>query len=776
MKQSFFYTLLLTLLFWGAEMGAQTTRNEKNVSDSVDVLHYDLVMDLNHLSANQLVGCATVEMRLLEQEDSIALQLQGAMVDSVRINGVAVDFNYQMPLLFFPTSMIGVGDTFNCRVYYRSNGYVESYGWGGLHLDATLYYNLGVAFSDSPHNYGRTLFPCRDNFHDKATYYIHTTSPIGWTTQCTGVLDSAVVNSDGSQTTHWRIDNPLPTYLIGMAMADFHTVERMVEGYYGNYPATIAFRTEDSTRVASYFEMLDEVVSMYERCFGPYRWGRIGYVGTTKGSMEHATNIALVNDCIAAVDHELCISTTVHELGHAWFGNLVTCETTDEMWFNEGGATFTSEVAFEALFGKDYANDFYQNNLESVLRTTHITDGGYTALQGQTHEHVYGSTTYDKGGVVWHSLRGYLGDSLFYASMRQLFERNAFTSMNATAIRDSLSFYSATDLTDFFDFHVFSPGFQDFYVDSMMSVQQGGGYATTVALRQKLSNTTRYADGNRIPLTFVGADNRRVSQRVDFDGVSTQQTFLLPFEPKLVLVDFDRTFSDAVTSSEIALTSQSSTVTDEVTHFKVAPSQVNDTARLFVELHWSDPDLDGNPGIIRMAHHYWTVQGLMDESDVVRGFFGYGASGQFDRDLLHGSASRDSVRLLYRRSSSAPWQVVSAQTAGAYMLTKKMAMGEYTVAIVDESLLNIASADRKGVDVNIYPCPNDGGFKVDVDGYNGTIDVQVFDLGGHLVASYENCPVGFMIQSQLPTGSYVVKISNRYRTVNHVQKMVVKNF
>jgi hypothetical protein len=76
--------------------------------------------------------------------------------------------------------------------------------------------------------------------------------------------------------------------------------------------------------VSQTFALLDNVVPMFEQCFGPYRWGRIGYIATPKGSMEHTNNIALVADFVSSMT-EPAQTTIAHELGHAWFGNLITC-------------------------------------------------------------------------------------------------------------------------------------------------------------------------------------------------------------------------------------------------------------------------------------------------------------------------------------------------------------------------------------------------------------------------------------------------------------------
>jgi len=131
------------------------------------------------------------------------------------------------------------------------------------------------------------------------------------------------------------------------------------------------------------------------------------------------------------------------------------------MWINEGGATFCEEIATEALYGKSAATDFYQNKLSTVLRTAHKDDAGWRSLSGMSRYYTYGTTTYQQGAMVWHSLRGLMGDTLFYACMNRLFRNCAFGNLDAASLRDSLSLYSGMDLTDFFDFHVFRPGFVD---------------------------------------------------------------------------------------------------------------------------------------------------------------------------------------------------------------------------------------------------------------------------------------------------------------------------
>ena len=420
---------MLALLMCCAAVQAQT-------ADSVDVLHYSLQLDLSN--GKPFRGDALLTVRLLRPCNEIGLNLSGN-VDSIKVNNIRTSGNN---ILHIPTAGIAAGDTFTVAIAYRGSGHVESYGFGGFHFDNDMSYNLGAAFGEALHPIGRAVFPCRDNFNDKSTYTISVKTKAGWTAECSGMLQSRSVDSDGCEHSVWNISHPVCTYLVGISQADYHRILDTVAGY----PLTIGYTTQDSTVTRNVYALLDAVVPKFEECFGPYLWGRIGYIGTAMGSMEHVNNIALARPAMASVS-QAGQSTIAHELGHAWFGNLVTCEEEGDMWINEGGASFTSEVAREATHGRRASNATYQQDLDNVLRTTHHTDNSYMPLHGMPNAYTYGSTTYDKGAMVWHSLRGYLGDSLFYASVRTLMERCAFGNIDAYRLRDSLSLYSGASTT-----------------------------------------------------------------------------------------------------------------------------------------------------------------------------------------------------------------------------------------------------------------------------------------------------------------------------------------
>src|SRR4051812_511852 len=104
-----------------------------------------------------------------------------------------------------------------------------------------------------------------------------------------------------------------------------------------------------------------------------------------------------------------------HELSHHWWGNLLTCETPEDMWINEGWASFSADLFFEWQYGKPTYLQRVKSRHEDIVHYLHHTEGGFRAISGLPHNLTYGSHVYEKGADMIHNLRGYLGDADFFA-------------------------------------------------------------------------------------------------------------------------------------------------------------------------------------------------------------------------------------------------------------------------------------------------------------------------------------------------------------------------
>ncbi len=770
-----FYKFIFSIMLLLSPLVAQA-----QLLDSVDVQDYDVSLDLTQ--GKPFPGDATLTLKLTRPCNTISLSLRGTL-DSLWVNGVAVE---NPMLAAIPTAGIAVGQDFTIRACYRGSGYVEPmpYSFGGFHFENNLSYNLGVGFATDPHVVGNVMMPCCDNYYDKATYTLRIHAKSGWTAECSGLLQGRTVADDGTEYSVWRINHPVPTYLVGVSQAAWNRYYHTISSLYGDYPLTVGYLAQDSNRVVRSFEELDSVVPMFERCFGPYRWDRIGYIATSKGSMEHVHNIALAYQAMASVTEE-GQNTIAHELGHAWFGNLVTCNREEDMWFNEGGASFCSEVAMQSVSGKEASDKYYQKNLEAVIRATHFTDDGYRALSPMPHSYTYGSTSYNKGWMMWHSLRGYMGDSLFYASIQRLMESKAYGGVDVYEVLDSLNLYSGMDLTDFFNFHIFTPGFVDYHVD--VDYVGGGSHRAVVTVRQQGVGTDVPVRSNRVPVTFFSRGGEQYKYWVAFAGNDTTLTVNLPFDdPAYHVLDYDLEISDAATNAYLTVLS-SGTQTVKWAHTRLSSEgECPVGTPVVIEHHWGHPwDIDTTTGVLRTANRYWIVRSPESYLASVTGLFRFVRDGYtggdypyLDNGFYSRTTSLDSIRLLYREDASHPWVSVSNARTGneneGYYYARNLRTGEYTLAVVDTHLVGIHSPvfSLQSPLLTLFPNPVKQGemlaVEVDID---APFTLTIYDAEGRKIWRRRGLRNGDAIKPQLALGTYLVQIENKF--VSLQSKLIV---
>lgn len=750
------------------------TLPSSRAQDTLDVLHYDLKLDLGRTEARKMYGDATLRLRLLGDVDTIRLDLEHTTIDSLRVNGAATPFTYDdRRLCFAKPAGASAGDVLVAEAFYHTSGRVESSGFGGLHLDAGIYYNLGVGFNVYPFPYGRSVFPCRDNFTDKATYSLSVSTAPGWTALCSGQRDSVTQHADGSATSHWSLAEPIPTYLLSISAAPFRLLEDTVEGAFASYPFRAGYRGNDSAAAAAAFALLPDVVKALEERFGPYRWHTIGYAATPRGSMEHANNIHLVENCAAGTD-AYCQSVVAHELAHAWFGNLVTAASDSDMWFNEGGASFCEEIAMAAAYGDDAGRAHYRESLfEDALGNAHVKDGGYIPLHAPSRENTYGTTIYKKGACVWHSLRSYIGDSLFYASMRRFYADKAFGNVTTADFMRKLSEYSGVDLADFFAFNVYGRGWQDFDVQ----LSESG-----VELWQALRGGDVMGNGCKVPVTFFSDDLQTSAYTYEMDGAHLADDTRRAGEGSpyaFAVVDLDKRFSYASRVDTVRIAERGDYRMEKL-RFKAKAQRVDANATTFLAVthHSTQPPMDRTDTLtpyVRFAEHYWTVTGLLPEGTRCYGFFDYSAQ-DLDRGLYQTNLqSFDSLRLLYRPTANAPWKVMNKRSDGTttsgYFITTNLQKGEYTFAMVDTAILNRLSLSQPDDAPRQRLVPNPAGdtFRVEA---TEPCDIWIVDLAGRRVLARNQARPNEAIRHGLPAGTYVATLSSHAGT-NSV-KLVVR--
>lgn len=761
------------------DAGQQSFRN--GLSDTLDALNYEIHLNELDFSAKTISAKTIVTMQSkVDNLNEIRLELLNLTVDEVKVDGLTIpNFQHQSPWLIIPlNNPINANEVIDVEVTYHGAPFYE--GWGGFHWSGQYAFNLGVGFVSDPHNLGKAWFPCVDDFHDRAIYEIYVTVADPKMAVCGGSLMEVIDNGNETKTYHWKIHDDIPTYLASVAVGEYVNVPSSFTSATGvEIPIGIYVRPSDTSKVAGSFQTLNQVLGAFEYYFGPYQWERVGYVGTALGAMEHSTNIAYPNSSITGnLSNEWLMA---HELSHQWFGNMVTCASAEDMWLNEGWAVFTESLYREALYGAEAYHTNMFSKHRSVLHNAHVSDGGYLALYGIPTQHTYGTTVYQKGGIVVHTLRNYLGDELFFPAVQAYLEAFKFNHADSWDLRDFMSSHTGVDLTDFFDAWVFTPGFPEFSVDSFNVQPAGNFYDVTVFAKQKSKGPALLANANRVEVTFMNQQWQQETVLMEFSGETGSQSFTISIDPAIALMDFNDKVADATTDKHLTLTSNTNlNLFDVFAKVRVESMLAGDSAFIRFSHRWVAPDELKTPveGLTLSDYRHWRVDGIFPEYSNITASFMYNKFNNLDGNLM--SNPGDSLVMLYRPDRSADWQGIPFVKIGApntgYIEVPNTRPGEYTLAVWDEIYVKVPEiSDDQTNDLRIFPNPANGMVIMEF-GEMVPVVVYIYNTGGVLVdtlLNQEMMPYLEWDTAGIKRGTYMLRLLDNNGAEIFTRKLMV---
>lgn len=302
-------------------------------------------------------------------------------------------------------------------------------------------------------------WPCKQSLQDKidSTVTFITTSAEN-KAGSQGLLQQVVSLPNNKVRYEWKSIYPIDYYLVSVAVAKY--VEYKTYAIINGDSVFIQDYIYDNPQTLITFKpILDQTAPMLEtfsETFGAYPFAKEKYghaMAPFSGGMEHQTMTS-----IGVIDFEI----VAHELGHQWFGDHVTCNTWNDIWLNEGFASYTEYVALQKL---DSA--LAPAHMQTVHNIVMQSPGGSIWFEDTTNvSRMFDSRlTYNKGSAFIHILRYELqNDSLFFAFLKAYQQQFAFKTASTADFKLMLEQFTNHDFTQVFAQWFYGEGYPSFAV------------------------------------------------------------------------------------------------------------------------------------------------------------------------------------------------------------------------------------------------------------------------------------------------------------------------
>ncbi len=506
-------------------------------SRDYDLQHSKIALRFD-LEQKKVIGDVTHSVSVLRDDTAnLVFDSVGLTIESVTLNKSAAKFETTPAKLVVPLATTAKkGDKFEVEIKYEGK---TSKGAYFILPDKDYPDRPKQIWTQGESEDTRYYLPTYDYPNDRLTTETILTVPAAWTTIANGKLVSVKDAGNGMKTWTWQEAVPSSTYLITVVAGEFDEVKETWRGK----PVTYYAPKGRGDRLKINYGRTPQMMELFSKKLGvDYPWEKYAQVMVddfVAGGMENSsattnTSASLVHPLLApeySTGQDPLIS---HELGHQWFGDLVTCKDWGNIWLNEGFATFLETVWSENYFPKDQSEYERWNNIrewfeQSSLWTKPIVRHDFDD-SGEFDGNAYG-----KGGLVLDMLRHQLGEDAFYRGLRHYLEVNRGKNVVTADLAKAIEEETHSNVDRFFSQWVYGAGAPKF---DLSYTYDDLKHQVTLKVKQ-----TQKLEGRvglfRVP-TDVEITTASGAKTYPITVSKAEEAFALPADSAPIMVLFDK--------------------------------------------------------------------------------------------------------------------------------------------------------------------------------------------------------------------------------------------
>jgi aminopeptidase N len=382
-----------------------------------DVRHYDLNVRYQP-STDVLTGRAVILARATQNLSRFNLDFVGLTVDGIWVNGRRATYaRAGQELMITPHRGLPRGRAFTVVVAYH--GVPQTLSIPSFGIEAGFMHTDDGAVVAGQPEVAATWFPVNDHPLDKATYSFAVTVPAGLEAISNGIPLGSRTRG-GWTTWRWFEPTPMISYLATATMGDF----RLSITRHDGRPMVIAIDSALPPGLADdALARTGEITDFLETKFGPYPFTSNGGIVDAhprlRFALENQTRTVYSRfffDEGTTTDETYVVA---HEIAHQWFGDSVSVQNWDDIWLNEGFATYAE------FLWSEYLGEGTPQQIFDALYAQPLTAPFWAPPPGDPGvDELFDDSVYVRGGMTLHALRMTVGDADFWRIVRAWYARN----------------------------------------------------------------------------------------------------------------------------------------------------------------------------------------------------------------------------------------------------------------------------------------------------------------------------------------------------------------